>query len=474
VALARALVISPEVLLLDEPTNHLDFLAIEWLEGLLKDFGGSVVFVTHDRRFLSNVTTRIIELDRGKLTSFPGDFSEYQQKKMEMLEIEATHNQKFDKVLAQEEVWIRKGVQARCTRNEGRVRRLEALRQQRAARREQAGKVSLSLEEGIKSGRMVAELENVSKSYGSKAVIRDFSCRIMRGDRVGLLGPNGAGKSTLLKLILGELQPDSGSIRLGTKVAVAYFDQMREQLDENETLVDTISQGSDFIDIGGARKHVISYLEDFLFAPQRARSPVKSLSGGERNRLLLARLFTRPANVLVLDEPTNDLDIETLELLEALLQSYSGTLFLVSHDREFLDNVVTQVIAFEGDGILREYVGGYEDWVRARNFQKAAVKQPASKPSQPAPLKAQGSTPSVKLGYKETRELEELPGKIELLEKEQAQVTHQLCLPDIYRESPEKAAALQRRFTAIEEELTDCLNRWEELEVKSSAAGQKK
>jgi ATP-binding cassette subfamily F protein uup len=296
----------------------------------------------------------------------------------------------------------------------------------------------------------------------------------MRGDRVGLLGPNGAGKSTLLKLILGELQPDSGSIRLGTKVAAAYFDQMREQLDEEETLVDTISQGSDFIDIGGARKHVISYLEDFLFAPQRARSPVKSLSGGERNRLLLARLFTRPANVLVLDEPTNDLDIETLELLEALLQSYSGTLFLVSHDREFLDNVVTQVIAFEGDGILREYVGGYEDWVRARNFQKVAAKQPAPKPSQPVPLKAQISTSSVKLGYKETRELEELPGKIELLEKEQAQVTQQLCLPDIYRDSPEKAAALQRRFTAIEEELTNCLSRWEELEVKNSAAGQKK
>lgn len=474
VALARALVISPEVLLLDEPTNHLDFLAIEWLEGLLKDFGGSVVFVTHDRRFLDNVATRIVELDRGKLTSFPGDFSEYQRKKMEMLEIEAIHSQKFDKVLAQEEVWIRKGVQARCTRNEGRVRRLEALRQQRAVRREQAGKASLNLEEGIKSGRMVAELELVSKSYGSKAVIRDFSCRIMRGDRVGLLGPNGAGKSTLLKLILGELQPDRGSIRLGTKVAVAYFDQMREQLDENETLVDTISQGSDFIDIGGSRKHVISYLEDFLFAPQRARSPVKSLSGGERNRLLLARLFTRPANVLVLDEPTNDLDIETLELLEALLQSYSGTLFLVSHDREFLDNVVTQVIAFEGDGILREYVGGYEDWVRARNFQKGVVKQPAPKPSQPVPLKAHGSTPSIKLGYKEIRELEELPGKIELLEKEQAQVTQQLCLPDIYRDSPEKAAVLQRRFAAIEEELTHCLDRWEELEAKSSAAGQKK
>lgn len=474
VALARALVIAPDMLLLDEPTNHLDFLSIEWLEGLLKDFAGSVVFVTHDRRFLSNVATRIVELDRGKLTSFPSDFSEYQRKKMEILEVEATHNQKFDKVLAQEEVWIRKGVQARCTRNEGRVRRLDALRQERAARREQAGKVSLSLEEGIKSGRMVAELEHVSKSYGSKAIIKDFSCRIMRGDRVGLLGPNGAGKSTLLKLILGELQPDSGGIRLGTKVAVAYFDQMREQLDEEETLVNTISQGSDFIDIGGTRKHIISYLEDFLFAPQRARSPVRSLSGGERNRLLLARLFTRPANVLVLDEPTNDLDIETLELLEALLQNYSGTLFLVSHDREFLDNVVTQVIAFEGDGMLREYVGGYEDWVRARSFQKVSARQPASKPSQPVPLKTRASAPPVKLGYREIRELEELPGKIELLEREQAEVTRQLCLPDIYQDSPEKAAALQQRFTAIEEELTNCLTRWEELEVKSSAAGQKK
>ncbi len=353
VALARALVLSPDVLLLDEPTNHLDFLSIEWLEGLLKDFAGSVVFVTHDRRFLSNVATRIIELDRGKLTSFAGDFADYQRKKLEMLEIEAVQNQKFDKVLAQEEIWIRKGIQARCTRNEGRVRRLEALRLERAARRERSGTVNLNVDDGAKSGRMVAELEHVSKSYGDKDIIKDFSCRIMRGDRVGLLGPNGAGKSTLLKLILGSLPPDTGNIRLGTKLAVAYFDQMREQLNDDETLIDTISQGSDFIDIGGARKHVISYLEDFLFSPQRARSPVKSLSGGERNRLLLARLFTRPANVLVLDEPTNDLDIETLELLEALLQSYSGTLFLVSHDREFLDNVVTQVIAFEGDGILQ-------------------------------------------------------------------------------------------------------------------------
>lgn len=472
VALARALVLSPDVLLLDEPTNHLDFTAIEWLEALLKDFSGSVLLVTHDRRFLNNVATRIIELDRGKLTSFPGSFSEYQRRKMEMLEIEAVHNQKFDKVLAQEEIWIRKGIQARCTRNEGRVRRLEALRVERVARRERAGAVHLNVDEGAKSGRMVAELDQVSKSYGDKALIRNFSCRIMRGDRVGLLGPNGAGKSTLLKLILGELQPDSGIVRLGTKLTVAYFDQMREQLNDEETLIDTISQGSDFIDIGGNKKHVISYLEDFLFSPQRARSPVKSLSGGERNRLLLARLFTRPANVLVLDEPTNDLDIETLELLEALLQNYSSTLFLVSHDREFLDNVVTQVIAFEGDGVLREYVGGYEDWVRAKNFQKAeARQQTAELPSSPS--KVREPSVRVKLDYKETRELDELPEKIDILEREQANISHQLCSWDTYQNRPEKATLLQKRFAAIEGELMEYLARWEELEAKRSAARQK-
>jgi ATP-binding cassette subfamily F protein uup len=474
VALARALVLSPDVLLLDEPTNHLDFGSIEWLEGLLKDFAGSVLFVTHDRRFLSNVATRIVELDRGNLTSFPGDFDEYQRKKMEMLEIEAVHNQKFDKALAQEEIWIRKGVQARCTRNEGRVRRLEALRIERAARRERPGMVSLNVDEGAKSGKMVAELEHVGKSYGDKVIIKDFSCRIMRGDRVGLLGPNGAGKSTLLKLILGELEPDTGNVRLGTKLEVAYFDQMREQLDEEATLIDTISQGSDFIEIGGSRKHVISYLEDFLFSPQRARSPVKSLSGGERNRLLLARLFTRPANVLVLDEPTNDLDIETLELLESLLQNYAGTLFLVSHDREFLDNVVTQVIAFEGGGILKEYVGGYEDWVRAKSYLKPAPRQQAIKPQQ-QPLLLKTQTPSVhtKLNYKEVRELDELPGKIKVLEEEQASISAQLGSPDIYLDHPEKARVLQGRFTVIERELMDHLARWEELEAKQSVTRQK-
>ncbi|SDW52855.1 ATP-binding cassette domain-containing protein [Nitrosomonas communis] len=474
VALARALVVMPEVLLLDEPTNHLDFSSIEWLEGLLKDFPGSVIFITHDRRFLDNIATRIIELDRGHLENFPGSFAVYQQKKAEFLQVEAVHHQKFDKVLAQEEIWIRKGVQARCTRNEGRVRRLEALRLERAARRDRVGSVNFNIELGERSGQLVAELEHVSKSYGDKIIIKDFSCRIMRGDRVGLLGPNGAGKSTLLKLILGELKPDSGSIRTGTKLTVAYFDQMREQLNADLTLVESISQGSDFIEINGDRKHVISYLEDFLFAPQRARSKVKSLSGGERNRLLLARLFTRPANVLVLDEPTNDLDIETLELLETLLQSYAGTLFLVSHDRAFLDNVVTQVIAFEGNGILREYVGGYEEWVQSKHSVEVARQQRVATPkSSPAfqDKKAKSiPTSRIKLSYQEARELVALPEKIDLLEKEQSSITTRLSDSAIYRNSPEDAKALQIRFSAIEQELTKCFARWEELESKQSTA----
>jgi len=481
VALARALVMSPEVLLLDEPTNHLDFSSIEWLEGLLKEFKGSVLFVTHDRQFLDNVCTRIIELDRGNLASFPGNFSQYQSKKVLMLEDEATHNQKFDKVLAQEEVWIRQGIKARRTRNEGRVRRLEALRLERAARRERVGKVNLAVDDGSRSGKLVAELEHVGKSFGGKTVIKDFSTRIMRGDRIGLLGPNGAGKSTLLKMILGELQPDSGTVRQGTKLSVAYFDQLREQLDDEATLIDTISPGSDFIEIGGNRKHVISYLEDFLFAPQRARSPVKSLSGGERNRLLLARLFARPANVLVLDEPTNDLDIETLELLEVLLQEYSGTLFLVSHDRAFLDNVVTQVIAFEGDGVLREYVGGYEDWVRAKTFAKnardastpkAASGKPAAQaaPATPAIKAATKSAASAKLNFNEQRELEALPKKIELLEQEQAAIAAQLSDGKIYRDNPDLAKTLQARSSEIEEALLGSLARWEALEARNTAA----
>jgi len=469
VALARALVTSPDVLLLDEPTNHLDFSSIEWLEEMLQSFAGSVIFITHDRRFLDNVATRIIELDRGELKSFSGNFSAYQQKKAELLEIEAIHDRKFDKVLDQEEIWIRKGIQARRTRNEGRVRRLEALRLERAARRDRIGNVNFRVDAGQYSGKMVVELEHVTKCYGDKVIIRDFSCRIMRGDRIGLLGPNGSGKSTLLKLILGELQPDSGTIRQGTKLSIAYFDQLREQLDEDKTLVDSISQGSEFVEINGVRRHVISYLEDFLFPPQRARSPIKSLSGGERNRLLLARLFTRPANVLVLDEPTNDLDIETLELLETLLQDYTGTLFLVSHDRAFIDNVVTQAIVFEGNGYLREYAGGYQEWLQSRLNTK--TQQPESSISlKPAvklsPIKKDRPSSSMGLSYQEAKELEVLPEKIDFLEKEQETVSRKLSDPAIYKNNHDEIMALQTRITELEEALAAYYARWEVLENK--------
>ncbi|WP_332880111.1 ATP-binding cassette domain-containing protein [Oxalobacter aliiformigenes] len=381
VALAHGLIGSPDVLMLDEPTNHLDFESIIWLEDILKEFRGSLIFITHDRRFLDNIATRIIELDRGKLLSFPGNFSAYKKAKNEQLANEAVENAKFDKFLAQEEIWIRKGIEARRTRNEGRVRRLEALRATRAARREHQGQVRMDVSTGERSGKLVAELTGVSKSFGDKTIVKSFSDTILRGDKIGLIGPNGVGKTTLLKLILGELAPDAGNIRLGTKLQIAYFDQMRAQLDDNASLVDTISPGSEWIEIGNQKKHVMSYLSDFLFTPERARSPVKSLSGGERNRLLLARLFARPANVLVLDEPTNDLDIDTLELLEELLQEYNGTVFLVSHDRAFLDNVVTQVIAAEGQGLWREYIGGYSDWERIRPVppQKAEEKKQVTK-----------------------------------------------------------------------------------------------
>ena len=410
-ALAQALAISPEMLLLDEPTNHLDIGAIEWLEEMLISSGTSMVFITHDRRFLDRVATRIVELDRGRLLSCPGNFSAYLAKKELMLHDEAIQNAKFDKFLAQEEVWIRKGIEARRTRNEGRVLRLEQLRRERAARRERQGKVELKLDAGDKSGKLVAELLHVSKSFGEGAqelkVVRDFSCRLQRGDKIGLIGPNGAGKTTLLRLILGELEPSSGSVRLGTKLQVAYFDQFRTQLDEEAALVDVISPGSDYVEIGNEKKHVIGYLGDFLFAPQRARSPVKSLSGGERNRLLLARLFARPANVLVLDEPTNDLDIETLELLEELLQEYKGTLFLVSHDRAFIDNVVTQTIAYEGEGKWHEYAGGYQDWADYQAKRRAEAASAAPKRAeavQPAPAPKAKSETNRKLSYKETRE----------------------------------------------------------------------
>ncbi len=465
VALAQALVAEPDVLILDEPTNHLDFSSIEWLEGLLNNFRGSVLLVTHDRRFLDNVVTRITELDRGRLASFPGNFSAYLRIKEQMLQDETVLNAKFDKVLAQEEVWIRQGIKARRTRNEGRVRRLEQLRRERATRRERVGRVEMNLDPGDRSGKLVAELSHVSKSFGERRVIDNFSCRIQRGDKIGLLGPNGAGKSTLLKIILGEWAPDSGEVKLGTKFSVAYFDQLRAQLNEEATLADTISQGADYIEIGGVKKHIISYLGDFLFAPERSRSPVKSLSGGERNRLLLARLFSRPANVLVLDEPTNDLDIETLELLEDLLAEYDGTLFLVSHDRAFLDNVVTQVIAFEGDGKLMEYVGGYDDWVRVKKYA-AAQQREVVQPKPASLVSAPKAKPASKLSFKEARELEEIPQRIQLLEREQEEISAALGAANLYRDNPAHARQLQERTSSIEEELLQLMVRWENLESR--------
>ncbi|MDY7575880.1 ATP-binding cassette domain-containing protein [Actimicrobium sp. CCI2.3] len=470
VALACALVSSPDVLLLDEPTNHLDFTSILWLEGLLRDYKGSVLFITHDRSFLDNVATRIIELDRGRLLSFPGNFTAYQLRKAEQIEIEEVENAKFDKFLAQEEVWIRKGVQARRTRDEGRVRRLEALRTTRSVRRDQQGQVRLDVSAGERSGKIVAELDGINKSYGNKVIVRDFSATLLRGDKVGLIGLNGAGKTTLLKMILGQEEPDSGVIRQGTKLQVAYFDQMRAQLNEDDSLADTIAPGSDWVEINGQRKHVMTYLNDFLFAPERARSPVKSLSGGERNRLLLARLFAKPANVLVLDEPTNDLDIDTLELLEELLEEYTGTVFLVSHDRTFLDNVVTQVIVAEGDGMWREYIGGYTDWERVRRVPltspvvkvaKGDVK-PASEPVAAAPKQK-------KLSYKEQRELDALPALIAGIEAEQKTISAKLADPDVYKQKPEELQRLNQRFAKLDGELLEALEKWEQIEARGQS-----
>ena len=474
VALARALAREPDLLLLDEPTNHLDFEGIAWLEDTLRGFGGGMVVITHDRRFLDAIATRIVELDRGRLSSFPGNFSTYQARKAEQLAAEELENARFDKLLAQEEVWIRKGVEARRTRNEGRVRRLEALRRERAARRDRTGNVSLSVDAGERSGKLVAELQNVSKSFGDRCVIRNYSTTVMRGDRIGLIGPNGAGKTTLLKLILGQLEPDSGSVRLGTKLEIAYFDQMRAQLDEEATLADIISPGSEWVEIGNQRKHVMSYLGDFLFAPARAQSPVKSLSGGERARLLLARLFARPANVMVLDEPTNDLDIETLELLEELLQDYTGTVFLVSHDRVFLNNVVTQTIAAEGDGNWRDYVGGYDDWLQQRGPQaqpagggtpaKAAKPARADKPR--ADEAARKPAKAARLTNWEVRELEGLPAAIEALEEEQKALTERLQDNDLYRNGNDEANAINARIEEIENEMLAKMERWEALEAR--------
>ena len=469
VALARALVTDPELLLLDEPTNHLDFAAIEWLESLLNDFKGALLFITHDRRFLDNVANRIIELDRGQLREYQGNFTAYQAKKAEQLEIEAVHNRKFDKFWKQEEIWIRKGVQARRCRDEGRVRRLEALRLTREARMGRTGQVGFQIDSGERSGKVVAELEHVTYGYDDRVLIRDFSTTVLRGDKLGLLGPNGAGKTTLIRLILGDLKPQSGTVKQGTKLEVAYFDQFRNQLNDDATLIDTISPGSDFVEIGGQKKHVISYLEDFLFPAERARAKVSALSGGERNRLLLARLFARPANLLVLDEPTNDLDIDTLELLEQLLQDYSGTVLIVSHDRTFLDNVVTQSIVFEGDGKLTEIVGGYADWRAWKQRQRSAAPEAerAAAPrvsTQSAPAKPASKN---KLSYKEARELEALPVQIQTLESEQARIAAQLADPALYQSGSPDTAALHARSEAIESELLDALGRWEVLEAKA-------
>ena len=480
VALAQALVAAPDVLLLDEPTNHLDLDGIFWLQELLNGFGGSVMLVTHDRAFLDAVATRVVELDRGVLRSYPGNYAAYEFTKADELNAESLASGRADKMLAQEEVWVRKGVEARRTRSVGRVKRLEALRTQRAARRDQIGKVKLSLDSGERSGKLVAELIDVGKTYpssnGDKIIVKNFTATILRGDKVGLIGPNGAGKTTLLKLILGELPPDRGSVKLGTNLQVAYFDQMRGELDLESTLADTITPSSEWVEIGGQRKHVMSYLTDFLFSPARANSPVKTLSGGERNRLLLARLFAKPANVLVLDEPTNDLDIETLELLEELLQTYSGTVFLVSHDRRFLDNVVTSTIVAEGGGVWREYEGGVEDWLQqsrrasANGSGKAATAAPSAAgsvagskssatPTSAAPTKR-------KLSYKEQRELDALPTRIQALETEQQTLTTTMNDAGFHTQPTARITDVHARHGAIEVELMQCLERWELLSAR--------
>ena len=471
VALAQALVTQPDVLLLDEPTNHLDLDSITWLEGLLNEYLGSIVFITHDRSFLDQVATRIVELDRGLLRSYPGNYSRYEFVKEEELNAEALANARADKLLAQEEVWVRKGVEARRTRSVGRVARLEKLRAMRAERRNAMGQVKLSIAAGERSGKIVADLDNISKSY-QKPIVKNFTATILRGDKVGILGPNGVGKTTLLKLILGELVPDSGIVKLGTRIEVAYFDQMRESLNLEATLEDFISPGSEWVEIGNQRKHVKSYLGDFLFAPERTNSPVLTLSGGERNRLLLARLFARPANVLVLDEPTNDLDIDTLDLLEQLLQDYQGTVFLVSHDRTFLDNVVTSMIAYEGDGLWREYEGGYEDYKVQKQRSAVIISDHDPKPAEvkaPAKTISNRSATKSKLSSKEKIELEQLPVKIDELEQEQLLIHQRLSDPEIYKNDPQLMISLKEKLIVTTNQLELSMSRWEFLLQRSDS-----
>lgn len=476
VALAYALLENPDLLLLDEPTNHLDFDGIRWLEEQILNFRGAVIVITHDRRFLDTVTTRIIELDRGQLFSFPGNFDKWQAQKAQWLEAEAQEQARFDKLLAQEEAWLRRGTRARRIRNQGRVRRLEALRRERAQRRERAGNVRFAIDEGRRSGRLVAEVNHVTHGYDGRILIRDFSTAIMRGDRIGILGPNGAGKTTLLNIILGTLTPDQGTVRHGTQLNIGFFDQMRTSLDDHAPLIEAINPGNEWVEIGEERKHVVSYLEDFLFDPERAYAPVRTLSGGERARLALARLFTQPTNVLVLDEPTNDLDIETLELLEDLLADYAGTVLLVSHDRSFLNNVVTQIIASEGDGMWQEYVGGYDDWVeqqvQANHKQRTAQKEPHqehhtathtnSSPSS-TPARKNKRSPR-RLAPWEEKELTELPEKIAHLEQRLAELAEALADPHLYDTGPEKAQAIEEQIEQTESEMEQLFERWEMLE----------
>ncbi len=478
VALAQALVAAPDVLLLDEPTNHLDLDAIDWLADLLKNYRGSLILISHDRAFIDATATRIVELDRGRLRSYPGNFTAYEATKQRELESEALANARADKLLAQEEIWIRKGVEARRTRSVARIGRLEVLRAQRVARRDQVGQVRLEVATGGQSGKIVAALEDVTMRYGNRTLIDRFTTTVLRGDKIGLIGPNGCGKTTLLKLILGQLQPTSGTIKLGTQMNVAYFDQMRAGLKLDATLADTISPGSEWVEIGNARKHIMSYLTDFLFSPERANAKVSSLSGGERNRLLLARLFALPANVLVLDEPTNDLDIDTLELLEELLANYTGTVFLVSHDRRFVDNVVTSTLVWEGDvapGLWREYEGGIEDWQAQR--ARSRGKEGASAAPAPAPAPAPASAAStaaaagvaakkVKLSYKDQRELDELPARLAALEAEQKTLGDLLSGTQLYTEGAKRIAEVQKRHAQIEEDLMALLERWEVLGKK--------
>ncbi|WP_329741352.1 ATP-binding cassette domain-containing protein [Dyella sp. A6] len=465
VLLAQALVRQPDVLLLDEPTNHLDIEAIDWLEGFLKSFAGSIIFVTHDRAFLRALATRIVEIDRGQLTDWPGDYDNYLRRREERLHAEAQANAQFDKKLAQEEVWIRQGIKARRTRNEGRVRALKALRVERAQRRELSGNVKMTAAAAQSSGKKVIDLAHVHQAYGGRVLIDDFTATVMRGDRIGIVGPNGAGKSTLLKIMLGELKPERGEVQLGTNLEIAYFDQHRAQLDDRLNALDNVAQGREYIELNGQRKHIVGYLQDFLFSPERARAPITRLSGGERNRLLLAKLFAQPSNLLVMDEPTNDLDVETLELLEELLTDYPGTLLLVSHDRAFLDNVVTSTLVLEGGGRVGEYVGGYSDWLRQRPEPGATTPVASATTAAPtATPSAAAAEPKRKLSYKETRELEQLPARIEQLETEIAQRSEAMNDPAFYQQDSDGIVAANEALAKLQSELDQAYARWSELD----------